>query len=224
VRIWKEERLNKLSLFNALILLKRVFHVSFHCLYRRVTDLHLARTVEPGIFINQIKRQLGIVGPARMEDLEPDPLNPDVLYPHSVVFSADDRYLASGSFALESTCKPNLEVLGTILASGSTGDRSLKVWRVDSDETREWGEFSGHGNYVLTVSFSPDGKRLASGSQDGSVRIWDVITRQDVLTLSFKPSVPTSLTFSADGQRLAVTHFAGVSVFNGSPSNQPLPQ
>lgn len=80
VRIWKEERLNKLSLFNALILLKRVFHVSFHCLYRRVTELNLARTVEPGIFINHIKQQLGIVGPAKMEDLEPDPLKPDVLY------------------------------------------------------------------------------------------------------------------------------------------------
>ena len=80
VRIWKEERLSKLSLFNALILLKRVFHVSFHCLYRRVTELDLHDRIEPAIFTNQIKRQLGIVGPATMEDLEPDPINPDVLY------------------------------------------------------------------------------------------------------------------------------------------------
>jgi len=80
VRVWKEERLNRLSLFNALILLKRVFHVSFHCLYRRVTELGLAPTQEPGIFINQTKRQLGIIGAATMEDLEPDPLKPDVLY------------------------------------------------------------------------------------------------------------------------------------------------
>ena len=80
VRIWREERLNRLSLFNALILLKRVFHVSFHCLYHRVTELELAPAQEPGVFINQIKRQLGIVGPATMEDLEPDPLDPDVLY------------------------------------------------------------------------------------------------------------------------------------------------
>ena len=80
VRVWREERLNRLSLFNALILLKRVFHVSFHCLYRRATELSLAPTQEPGAFINQIKRQLGIVGPATMEDLEPDPLKPEVLY------------------------------------------------------------------------------------------------------------------------------------------------
>jgi len=80
VRIWKEERLNRLSLFNALILLKRVFHVSFHCLYHRVTELKLHARIDGAIFINQIKQQLGITGPARMDDLEPDPLNPEVLY------------------------------------------------------------------------------------------------------------------------------------------------
>lgn len=80
IRTWKEERLNKLSLFNALILLKRVFHVSFHCLYRRVTELGLHPPVDRAIFTNQIKQQLGITGPATMEDLEPDPLKPDILY------------------------------------------------------------------------------------------------------------------------------------------------
>jgi hypothetical protein len=61
-------------------LLKRVFHVSFHCLYHRVTEIELAPTQDPGIFINQIKRQLGIAGPAKMEDLEPDPFKPGALY------------------------------------------------------------------------------------------------------------------------------------------------
>lgn len=80
VRIWKEERLNRLSLFNALIMLKGVFHVSFHCLYRRVTELGLHAAIDRAVFTNQIKQQLGIVGPATMEELEPDPLNPEVLY------------------------------------------------------------------------------------------------------------------------------------------------
>lgn len=80
VRVWKEERLNKLNLINALLLLKRVFHVSFHCLYRRVTDLELHPVVDRAILTNQIKQRLGIVGPATMEELEPDPLKPDVLY------------------------------------------------------------------------------------------------------------------------------------------------
>lgn len=80
VRIWKEERLNRLSLFNALILLKRVFHVSFHCLYYRVNELKLHPPIDRAVFTNQIKQQLGIVGHADMEKLEPDPLKPEILY------------------------------------------------------------------------------------------------------------------------------------------------
>lgn len=80
VRIWREERLDRLSLFNALLLLKRIFHVSFHCLYHRVIELGLHEAVDRPVFINQIKRQLGITGKATMEELEPDPLNPEILY------------------------------------------------------------------------------------------------------------------------------------------------
>src|SRR4051812_45012268 len=34
----------------------------------------------------------------------------------------------------------------------------------------------GHPSYVLAVSFSPDGKTLASGGSDGSLTFWDVGT------------------------------------------------
>lgn len=82
VRIWKEERLNKLPLFNALVLLKNVFHVSFHCLYRRVTELGLHPVIDQPIFMNQIKKQLGYnkSEPTKMEDLEPEPMKRDMLY------------------------------------------------------------------------------------------------------------------------------------------------
>jgi len=79
LRVWREERLDRLPLFHSLLLLKRVFHVSFHCLYRRVVDLGLS-TVEYPAFIVTIKDQLGIHGKAAMEDLEPEPLEPEVLY------------------------------------------------------------------------------------------------------------------------------------------------
>lgn len=80
VRIWREERLNRLALFNALVLLKRIFHVSFHCLYHRVTELGLVEPVNRAVFINQIKSQLGITRKATIEELEPDPLDPEILY------------------------------------------------------------------------------------------------------------------------------------------------
>ena len=37
-------------------------------------------------------------------------------------------------------------------------------------------ELIGHTNHVHSVTFSPDGTRLASGSGDNTIRIWDTVT------------------------------------------------
>ena len=42
--------------------------------------------------------------------------------------------------------------------------------------TRCTASLSGHSESVLCVGFSPDGQRLASGSGDTTLRIWDVNT------------------------------------------------
>ena len=33
---------------------------------------------------------------------------------------------------------------------------------------------SGHTDYVFTVAFSPDGKTLASGSKDNTIKLWEI--------------------------------------------------
>lgn len=80
VRVWEEEGLAELRLFDALILLKRVFHVSFWCLFYRVVETGLHEEVDMAHFIVEIKRRLRINGPAKKEQLEPDQLPPEVLY------------------------------------------------------------------------------------------------------------------------------------------------
>jgi WD40 repeat protein len=39
---------------------------------------------------------------------------------------------------------------------------------------------NGHSDGVHSVVFSPDGKRLATGSSDGTVKLWDAATEQEV--------------------------------------------
>jgi WD40 repeat protein/serine/threonine protein kinase len=57
---------------------------------------------------------------------------------------------------------------------------------------------------VLCVAFSPDGRRVASGGVDRTVKIWDTATGKELLTLEDHLDGPVvNVAFSPDGQRLA---------------------
>jgi eukaryotic-like serine/threonine-protein kinase len=55
---------------------------------------------------------------------------------------------------------------------------------------------------VVCLAFSPDGKRIATGSEDLAIRLWDASTGQQVLTLRGHTAAVTSLAFSPDSHRL----------------------
>ena len=52
------------------------------------------------------------------------------------------------------------------------------------------------------IEFSPDGKRLATSHSGGTVKLWDLTTAQETLTLKGHNKVVTGLAFSPDGRRL----------------------
>jgi tetratricopeptide (TPR) repeat protein len=54
----------------------------------------------------------------------------------------------------------------------------------------------------LALAFSPDGKRLVSASSDGTVKLWDVTTGQEALTLTGHTGAVISVAFSPDGKQL----------------------
>lgn len=60
----------------------------------------------------------------------------------------------------------------------------------------------GHSSEVSSVAFSPDGKMIASGSWDGTVRLWDAQTGEGLRTLSGHTEGVKSIAFSVDGRCL----------------------
>jgi WD40 repeat protein len=56
---------------------------------------------------------------------------------------------------------------------------------------------------VYGVAFSPDGRTLASGSADATVKLWDVASGREVRTLSGHARGVDSVAFSPDGRTLA---------------------
>jgi WD40 repeat protein len=77
----------------------------------------------------------------------------------------------------------------------------LLALQVILNHIRERNQFSGHEEKVLSVSFSPDGKYLATGSCDDTARLWDLSGRQIAKFNGHRGWVHT-VSFSPDGKYL----------------------
>lgn len=134
----------------------------------------------------------------------------------SLSFSPDEKFLVAG--------------LDAFLVR--KGQNSAELY--DAATQKLVRRFMGHTAGVSAVAFSPNGTVLATGSSDGTARLWDVASGKSIATLTDQqlhrtlqdyyrrtsgrddsglPPSTTSITFSPDGRRLAVA--GGTTIARG---------
>jgi WD40 repeat protein len=111
--------------------------------------------------------------------------------------SGADRLSEKGMY---SEARALLDTLDSDLRGWEYGHLMCRSVRRNSDEPLT---LKGHSGGVLSVAFSPDGKRLASGSADKTIKLWDTGTGTELLTLKGHLRAVTSVDFSPDGRHLA---------------------
>jgi WD40 repeat protein len=88
-------------------------------------------------------------------------------------------------------------------ASASTPTRLLTaIERTDVVREPSAVQIVQHSNYVLAVAFSPDGRVLATGSEDHTAGIWEVASGQQRTLITHDTGVD-GVAFSPDGRLLA---------------------
>ena len=78
----------------------------------------------------------------------------------------------------------------------------------------------GHERWVLSLSFSPDGNRLASGGDDQTLRVWNLHTTNSQSTLRRFDSAVTAVAFHPGGKSIAVgTHDGHLELCDAKTGN-----
>jgi WD40 repeat protein len=163
-----------------------------------------------------------------------------------VGLSRDGRWVAAGEFGKVytwdmqgSTAGPTLELPRSYVhgmafspdskrlacASGSEFGTSIGGLTVLNLENGGKQFYHGHTGWVRCTAFSADGRLLAAGTDNGSIRIWDVETGAERRHLRGYTAKVISVAFSPDGQQLvAVDQLGAVRLWavQGDPERRTL--
>jgi WD40 repeat protein/serine/threonine protein kinase len=112
-----------------------------------------------------------------------------LVYAGKLMLAQTDFEAGNGGFALKylDECQWSLR-----------GWEHRHLWtRINAKQT-----FLGHTGLVWSVAFSPDGKRIVFGGQDGTARVWDAEKGRELLALRGHTAPVRGVAYSPDGKRI----------------------
>ena len=107
---------------------------------------------------------------------------------------------------------------GKLLASGGYGAVTLR----ETDGYKVIRELEGHSASVRSIDFSPDGERLVTADVDGTTKLWNAATGEELITLGTRTGGFGLVAFSPDGGSLVPSDGESILVWRGATEDEVL--
>ncbi len=101
----------------------------------------------------------------------------------------------------------DLNPAGSQVVSGEFGDQVIRIADIATGQLKS--SLIGHTAGISTVDWNSDGSKIASGSNDGNVRVWNASSGAQLLSLSAHTGYVTSVAWNPDNRLLATTGVDG---------------
>ena len=139
----------------------------------------------------------------------------------NLAISSDNRTIASASNNVERVSRspefPPTVILWDIRTRQSTWQPLLQLQQTPENP---YG-FNQHG-MVWNVAFSPDGRTLASGTTDGAIILWDMVTKKRIGQPLIGHTSTVTVAFSPDGNKFASASDDGTIILWDANTGQPI--
>jgi len=96
------------------------------------------------------------------------------------------------------------------------GDTEIVVWDIATQEEIQSFRILGTSSFVTAIDFNTDNMLFATGSRDGTVRLWDMESGDRLSTIQVADITINDLAFRPDGHVLALTSDSGEIVLLGA--------
>ena len=117
------------------------------------------------------------------------------------VFDSSSQLSPNGILSMKIKFSPD----GKRVAQWYDNSSSVKIWEIKTATSNSTSTLilTGHNEAINSLAYSQDGKTLASGSKDKTIKLWDAEAGKEIVTLKGHSGFINSVAFSPDGKTLA---------------------